>query len=641
MNTTDFLPMTKEEMDELGWPQLDVLLVSGDAYVDHHSFAAALIGRVLLNAGYKTGIIAQPDWNDPESFKVMGRPRLFCGVSAGNLDSMLAHYTAARKKRRDDAYSPGGRAGLRPNYPSIVYTQTLKRVFPGVTVVLGGIEASMRRCAHYDFWEDKIKPSILWSSKADLLIYGMGEKAVLEVADTCRSGSYDFSGIRGTARLAGMRETAFIDAKDYVSLPSYESCLKVRKAVFDLTKTVEREMNPGCGRPLLQMHGDRALLIQPPQPPLTSSEMDAVYNLPFTKMPHPSYKEEIPAWNMVKDSITVLRGCAGGCSFCSLYFHQGKFVTSRSKASVLKEVEEMTSKPFFKGVVSDLGGPTANLYGCFNGISSHCRGCRRPSCLFPQICKNFKLDATNAVELYRAVGKIKGVKHVFINSGIRMDVAVKFPFYIRELVKRHVSGHLKIAPEHLNRKVLERMRKPDSGVFRQFMEAFEKESAAAGKEQYIVPYFMSGFPGCTEYEMKFVSDFLSTRRWSLQQVQSFIPLPMTPAAAMYYTNLDYDTEKSMHVIKSKKLRQESKDLLIKACEEEKKKRLESGRADNLTERRKSGLAEKFDPSSVRRPKRSFAVARNKRGDRSASSSRSLNFSRSPGKSGNRFSNKRS
>lgn len=571
MGNTEFLPMTRKEMDDLGWPQLDVLIVTGDAYVDHHSFCAAIIGRVLLSHGYKTGIIAQPDWNNPDSFTVMGRPRLFCGVTAGNLDSMLAHYTAARKKRHDDSYSPGGRAGLRPNYPTVIYTQMLKRVFPGITVALGGVEASMRRCAHYDFWEDRIRPSILWTSKADLLMYGMGERTILEVAEKCADGSYDFSEIKGTARLAGMRETETLDRSPYVVLPSYESCLKVRKAIFDLTKAVEREMNPCCGRPLLQMHGDRALIVQPPQPPLSQEEMDEVYNLPFTKMPHPSYKEEIPAWNMVKDSITVLRGCAGGCSFCSLSFHQGKFLTSRSKESVLREIKGMVGKPFFKGVISDLGGPTANLYQCRNGVTSQCRGCRRPSCLFPQICRNIRLDASKAIDLYRAVRKTEGVKHVFINSGIRMDVAVKFPNYVREIVRNHVSGHLKVAPEHLHKKVLERMRKPEPDVFFQFVKMFEKECRDAGKEQYIVPYFMSGFPGCTEDEMQFVTEFLAKRKWSLQQVQSFIPLPMTAAAAMYYANLDYNTEKSMHVIKSRKLRQESKDLLVKACEEEREK----------------------------------------------------------------------
>lgn len=578
MDKTDFLPMTKEEMDALGWPQLDVLIVSGDAYVDHHSFAAAVIGRVLLSHGYKTGIIAQPNWNNPEAFMAMGRPRLFCGVTAGNLDSMLAHYTAARKKRHDDSYTPGGRAGMRPNYPTVVYTQMLKRVFPGITVAIGGIEASMRRCAHYDFWEDKIKPSILWKSKADVLMYGMGERSIIEIAEKCADGSYDFSEIRGTARLAGMKETELLDKTGYVQLPSYESCLKVRKAIFDLTKAVEREMNPGCGKPLMQMHGDRALIIQPPQMPLSEKEMDEVYGLPFTKMPHPSYTEEIPAWNMVKDSITILRGCAGGCSFCSLSFHQGKFLTSRSEESVIKEIDSMKDKQFFKGVISDLGGPTANLYGCRNGITAQCRGCRRPSCLYPQICKNIKLDASKAINLYRTVRKRNGIRHVFVNSGIRMDVAIKFPAYIRELVRHHVSGHLKVAPEHLHPNVLARMRKPEAETFSKFVRMFEKECKDADKEQYIVPYFMSGFPGCTENEMRMVSEFLAKRKWSLQQVQSFIPLPMTAAAAMYYANIDYVTEKSMHVIKSKKLRQESKDLLIEACKEDTEKYREEKQA---------------------------------------------------------------
>ncbi len=590
METEKFLPMTREEMDKLGWPQLDILLVTGDAYIDHHSFGVAIIGRVLLSHGYKVGIIAQPDWNDPKAFEVMGRPRFFCGVTAGNLDSILAHYTAAKKIRHDDAYTPGGRAGMRPNFPTIVYTQMLKRVFPGITVALGGIEASLRRCVHYDFWEDKIKPTILLPSKADVLMFGMGEKSILEIAEACANGSYDFSNIRGTARLLGKNDTELLNQDEYVKLPSYESCQKVRSALFDMTKMIEKEMNPYCGKPLLQMHGDRALIVNPPQFPLTTEEMDKVYNLPFTRLPHPSYKEEIPAWNMVKDSITILRGCAGGCSFCSLSFHQGKFITSRSKESILKEVKEMLANcKKHSGTITDLGGPTANLYGCKNGITKHCKGCRRPSCLYPEPCKNFKLSASEAIDLYRAVRKTEGVKHVFINSGIRMDVAIKFPNYIKELVKYHVSGHLKVAPEHLHRNVLNRMRKPDPETFYKFMQIFEDACKETNKEQYIVPYFMSGFPGCTENEMQVVSNFLSKRRWNLQQVQSFIPLPMTAAAAMYYSNIDYNTEKSMHVIKSKKLRAESKELLVNAVEEIKEERRKtSGRPVKIEKNKRFG-----------------------------------------------------
>jgi len=556
-----FLPMSKAEMENLGWKELDILIVSGDAYIDHASFGAAIIGRFLLSHGFKVGIIAQPDWKNAESFKVMGRPKLFCGVTAGNLDSMLAHYTANKKKRHDDAYTPGGLSGFRPNYPTVVYTQMLKSAFPGIPVVLGGIEASMRRTAHYDFWENKFKPSILLTSKADLLVYGMGEKAILQVAEILKSGGTDFKGIKGTARLLGAKTSQEL-SKDYNILPSYELCLKVKKKIIELTKTIEKEQNPFCGKALVQMHGKRALIVEPSQQPLSQTEIDYIYNLPFTGRPHPSYKEEIPAFTMVKDSITVLRGCAGGCSFCSLGLHQGKFIVSRSKDSIINEISKLTKRPTFKGTISDLGGPTANLYGCANGVSPKCNGCRRPSCLYPEICKFIKLKADEAINLYRLTKKQPNVKHVFINSGIRMDVAIKFPQYIRELVKHHVSGHLKVAPEHFHSDVLRKMRKPDGKVYREFSKIFEAENAKSGKEQYLIPYFISGFPGCTEDEMSFVEDFLVKRKWNLQQVQSFIPLPMTVACAMYYSGLDYLTEKTITITKSAQKKLKQKEQLL-------------------------------------------------------------------------------
>lgn len=558
----EFLPMTREEMQQLGWEQLDILIVTGDAYVDHPSFAAALIGRYLVSLGYKTGIIAQPDWKDPRSFQVMGRPRLFCGVNAGNIDSMLAHYTANKKKRHNDAYTPGNVYGKRPNLPTIVYTQILKSIFNGIPVIIGGLEASMRRAAHYDFWEDKIRPSILLNSKADLLVYGMGEKSLEEIADRIRNGVFDFSGIRGTARLLGASESKDTFERHNI-LPSYESILKVKRKLLEATKIIEKEQNPYVGKPLVQMHGDRALIMEPPQLPLITEELDHIYELPFTGLPHPSYKEPIPAFTMVKDSITILRGCSGGCSFCSIGLHQGKFLTSRSKNSILKEVKRLTERESFKGTISDLGGPTANLYGCKNGVSPKCKGCRRPSCLFPEICKNFKTNCGELIALYRAASKMAGVKHLFINSGIRMDIAIQFPQYIRELVAHHVSGHLKVAPEHFHSTVLRRMRKPDGRTFKQFIKMFEIENKKCGKSQYLVPYFISGFPGCTEDEMSFVEEFLLKRKWNLQQVQSFIPLPMTVAAAMYYSGLDYETEKPLRVVKKLSKMVKQKEQLTK------------------------------------------------------------------------------
>ncbi len=561
----DFLPMTAREMNELGWDGLDILIVSGDAYVDHPSFGPAVIGRYLLSLGYKTGIIAQPDWRDKSSFTVMGRPRLFCGVTAGNMDSMLCHYTAAKKKRHDDSYTPGNIAGKRPNFPTIVYTQMLKSVFPGIPVILGGIEASMRRAAHYDFWENKVKPTILLPSKADILVYGMGEQPIAEIAERISSGVTDYREIRGTARLLGAKESENIaenPPEGYNILPSFEFCAKNKRKFLEASKMIEKELNPYCGRGLIQMHSDRALVMEPPQIPVTQKELDKIYSLPFTGLPHPSYTEEIPAFTMVKDSVTILRGCAGGCSFCSLGLHQGKFIVSRSRDSVVNEVKKLSERPSFRGTVSDLGGPTANLYGCSNGVSPKCRGCRRPSCLYPEICKNFRLNAAEAINVYRAVRKIPGVKHVFVNSGIRMDVAIKFPLYIKELAAHHVSGHLKIAPEHFHSSVLRRMRKPDGRTFKEFIRLFESENKRLGKEQYLVPYFISGFPGCTEDEMSFVEEFLDKRRWNLQQVQSFIPLPMTAAAAMYYTGLDYETERPLSVIKSQSKRHIQKVQLL-------------------------------------------------------------------------------
>ncbi len=559
-NARNFLPMSKDEMKALGWDELDILIVSGDAYVDHPSFGAAIIGRFLQSKGFRVGILAQPDWRDVNSFTVMGRPRLFCGVTAGNLDSMLAHYTAAKKKRHDDAYTPGGSAGLRPNYPTVVYTQMIKAAFPGIPVVLGGIEASMRRSAHYDFWENKVKPSILVNSKADLLVYGMGEKPILQIAENLQNGITDFSGIRGTARLLGSKASKELEG-DYNFLPSYELCLKHKKKLFELTKQIEKELNPFCGKAMVQMHSDRALIIEPPSLPLSQSELDEIYNLPFTGLAHWAYDEPVPAWTMVKDSITIVRGCAGGCSFCSLGLHQGKFIVSRSIESVLKEIHELMRRDSFRGTVSDLGGPTANLYGCKNAVSVKCRGCRRPSCLYPEICKFMKLTAADVINLYRAVRKMAGVKHVFVNSGIRMDVAVQFPQYIKELVSHHVSGHLKVAPEHFHSDVLRRMRKPDGRVYREFARLFEQENKKTGKEQYLVPYFISGFPGCTDEEMSFVEEFLLKRKWNLQQVQSFIPLPMTAAAAMYYSGIDYNTDKPLRVIKNTSSRLKQKEQL--------------------------------------------------------------------------------
>jgi len=543
-----FLPMTRAEMAAHGWEELDVLIISGDAYIDHPSFGPAVIGRVLEADGWRVGIIAQPDWTDPQSLTVMGRPRLFCGITAGNLDSMLSNYTAARRKRREDAYSEGGKTGKRPNLATIVYAQLARRAFPKLPVIIGGIEASLRRVVHYDYWQDKLRPSILQDARANILVYGMGERAIREIARrTEREESLE--DIAGTARLLGGRESESGNFGNCVILPSLDECRADKGALIRLTRLVEREQNPFFGKRLVQFHGDRALYIEPPAEPLNSEDFDRVYELPFNRLPHPSYREPIPAFTMIRDSVTVVRGCGGGCSFCGLGLHQGRFLSSRSGDSIEREVRRMAKSSTFKGTVSDLGGPTANLYGCRNGIRETCRKCRRASCLFPALCPHLEIDAEAAIRLMRRIRALDQVKHVFIQSGIRMDVALQMPQYIRELARHHTSGHLKVAPEHLHPVVLRRMRKPGPECFERFRKLFEKESREAGREQYLVPYFISNFPGSTPGEMKTVEDFVRRERWKLQQVQDFIPLPMTPAAAMYYSGLDYETEAPMHVVR--------------------------------------------------------------------------------------------
>jgi uncharacterized radical SAM protein YgiQ len=544
-STAQFLPVSRADLTARGWDELDVLLITGDAYIDHPSFGAAVIGRALEADGFRVGIIAQPDWRNPESLKVMGRPRLFCGVTAGNLDSMVSNYTAARHKRCEDDYTEDGVTGRRPNHAAVVYSQLCRRAFPGVPIVLGGVEASLRRVAHYDYWSDGFKPSILLDAKADLLVFGMGEHAAREIAQRLAAGR-DLSGIRGTARLLGAKATAATDFSKHLELPSWEALQQDKNLIIPITKIVEREQSPFNGRPMVQRHGDRAVVIESPSFPLKSAEMDALYDLPFVRRPHPMYRKTIPAFTMIKDSVTVVRGCPAGCTFCGIGVHQGKFLTSRSEQSVMKEIQQMTEEPDFRGTISDLGGPTANLYGCENDVEDACKVCRRPSCLHPTICSKFHVESDPAIQLMRAARQAEGVKHVHIQSGIRMDVAFRTPEYLRELIHHHVSGHLKVAPEHLHADVLKRMRKP-AGLFERFQDMFREESQAAGKEQYLTPYFISSFPGCGDKEMGVVEKFLKKENWNLQQVQDFIPLPLMPATAMYVTGLDYDTGKPITV----------------------------------------------------------------------------------------------
>jgi uncharacterized radical SAM protein YgiQ len=552
--------MTRAEMEARGWSELDVLIITGDAYVDHPSFGAAMIGRVLEAEGLRVGIIAQPDWTKVESIQVMGAPRLFVGVTAGNLDSMLSNYTAARHKRKEDVYSEGGKPGKRPNHAAVVYSQMSRQAFPGVPVVLGGMEASMRRVAHYDYWEDKLRPSILADAKADILVYGMGELASREIVARLSEGNKDLSGIRGTALLLGAKATEAADLSDCLILPSWEDLQADKTLLLRLTKVVEAQQTPYCGKRLVQMHGRRAVVMEPPAMPVDGPDLDALYELPFQRLAHPSYREAVPGFASIKDSIIVSRGCAGGCTFCGLGFHQGKFLSSRSVDSVLKEIRKLTETSTFKGTISDLGGPTANLYGVKNGHVDACKSCHRPSCLWPSICPHFGIDEQPGLNLLKSAREQPGVKHVFVQSGIRMDVALRTPNYLKELVQNHVSGHMKVAPEHMHPDVLRRMRKP-AGDFPAFMEKFFELSEEAHKEQYLVPYFISSFPGCTEKEMGAVEQFLRKERWNLQQVQDFIPLPMTGSAAMYVTGLDINTEQPIPVARNAGDRERQKRML--------------------------------------------------------------------------------
>lgn len=527
------LPMTRQEMQRLGWEELDILLVSGDAYVDHPSFGAPLLGRWLVAHGYRVGIVAQPRWTSTEDIVAMGRPKLFAGVTAGALDSMLAHYTAFRKKRHDDAYTPGGQCGARPNRAAIVYSSLVKQAFPKLPIVLGGIEASLRRITHYDFWTEKLRRSILLDAKADVILYGMAERGILQVADRLRDGqSLVDPALSGAAY---MGEAAAIPAgSPVVQLPSHEQMLETPAKLMDATLAVEQQVHHGNTWAVQPVEG-RSLILTPLQP-LTTEELDQLYAMPFKREPHPSYTQPIPAADMIRFSMNSHRGCGGGCSFCALAIHQGRTIRSRSKASLLKEAQELTRHPKFAGSISDVGGPSANMWQAF--CDDDPARCQRASCLAPTVCPHFVVDQMKTLDLLREMQKLPKVKHVRIASGIRHDLALKDPKYVSALVREFVGGQLKIAPEHLTDSVLRLMRKPGRRVFEQFLDMFDRECHAAGKEQYVIPYLMSAFPGCTDRDMLELGAWLKKRGWKPQQVQCFIPLPGTVAAAMYYAGID-------------------------------------------------------------------------------------------------------
>lgn len=563
----EFLPMSRAEMDALGWDELDVLLVSGDAYVDHPAFGVPLLGRWLTAHGFRVGIVAQPRWDTLEDVQRLGRPRLFAGVGAGALDSMLAHYTAFRKLRRDDAYTPGGSAGARPNRACIVYANLLRRAFPGLFVALGGIEASLRRIAHYDFWTDKIRRSVLLDSKADLLLYGMAERGILELArvlaqqvdqdDTSASPSSPSSpsdanrlDVRALLRIPGAafvcRPEELPPLPSPLELPSHETVLASPEALLQATALLEQHVHQGRDTALHRI-GNRLLVLNPPAAPLPEADMDALYDLPFARRAHPSYTKPIPAAEMIASSITTHRGCGGGCSFCSLALHQGRRISSRSKRSILEEVSRMSAAPNWKGVISDVGGPSANMWraacalekeGGKTGREEKPGVCRRASCLHPTICRHFRVDQRAILAMLDEVAQLPKVRHVRVASGVRYDLLLQDPQAADHLIRRFVGGQLKLAPEHASDKVLHLMRKPGFKVFEQFLKLFQSQSAQADKQQFVVPYLMSAFPGCTAQDMAALADWLRRKGWRPQQVQCFVPTPGTMATAMYHAGKD-------------------------------------------------------------------------------------------------------
>lgn len=549
---TDFLPTTKKEVELRGWDQLDVILFSGDAYVDHPSFGAAVIGRVLESKGFKVAIVPQPDWHgDFRDFKKLGRPRLCFAVSPGAMDSMVNRYTANRRKRHDDAYSPDSRHDMRPDYPSIVYTQILKRLFPDVPVILGGIEASMRRLTHYDYWQDKLKKCILCESGADMILYGMGEKNTVAVCQALAEGRAisDIRDIPQTVFLCKEKDIPGGITDNDIVLHSHEECLRNKKFEAENFRHIEEESNKMHAQRILQSVDGLYTVVNPPYPPMTTDELDAAFDLPYTRLPHPKYRgKTIPAYEMIKFSITLHRGCFGGCAFCTISAHQGKFVVCRSKASIMREVRQVVSMPGFKGYISDLGGPSANMYGMHGRNLKACEHCKRPSCINPEICPNLMTDHSKLLEIYHAVDALPEVKKSFIGSGVRYDLLLHrgndeasnkaAEQYTRELIVRHVSGRLKVAPEHTSDRVLKLMRKPSFKEFYEFKRIFDRINREENLHEQIIPYFISSHPGCHEEDMAELAVLTKDLDFHLEQVQDFTPTPMTVSTETWYSGYD-------------------------------------------------------------------------------------------------------
>lgn len=559
-----FLPMTRAEMDDLGWDSCDIILVTGDAYIDHPSFGMAIIGRLLESQGFRVGIISQPDWRDPTDFRRLGKPNLFYGVTSGNMDSMVNRYTSDRRLRHNDSYTPEGEGGKRPDRAVIVYAQRCREAFPDSFIVLGGIEASLRRIAHYDYWSDKIRRSILLDAKADLLLYGNAERALVEVTHRiAKKGSdQNFSDINGLAFIqhstpSGWTEASADDLEDpnegrqritsksnndlvVIRLPSYEQVAQDPEAYARASRVLHRESNPGNARPLTQKHGNKDVWLTIPPVPLTTSEMDGVYDLPFARAPHPSYgNKKIPAWEMIRHSVTIMRGCFGGCSFCSITEHEGRIIQSRSEKSILKEIETIRDKTEgFTGIISDIGGPTANMYRMRCKDEETEAVCRRPSCVYPDICKNLDTSHDPLIQLYRKAREIKGIKKIMVASGVRYDLAVKSPSYIRELVEHHVGGYLKIAPEHTESGPLSKMMKPGIGSYDRFKQLFDAAARAAKKDYFLIPYFIAAHPGTTNEDMMNLAIWLKRNKYRADQVQTFLPSPMALSTAMYHSGVN-------------------------------------------------------------------------------------------------------
>ena len=557
-----FAPTTAAEMAALGWDAVDVVFVTGDAYIDHPSFAMAILHRVLAAAGFRVAILSQPAWNNCDPWRQFGRPRLFFAVSAGNMDSLINHYTANKKVRNDDAYSPGGRIGLRPDRATLVYAQRCREAFGGVPVIAGGVEASLRRLAHYDYWSDTVKRSILLDCKADLLVYGMGETNIVEIARRFRDGKTvkEMRDLRGVAYALGAKETTeFLSSHDselrtpnsaLQLIPSFEVISQDKWQFAEATRIIHHNTNPHNAVTLVQMHDRQAVVQTPPALPLTEAQMDEYYGLPYTRRPHPSYTEPIPAHQMIKDSVTILRGCFGGCTFCSITAHQGRIIQSRSSKSVMDEVEKLAADPDFKGIISDIGGATANMYTMKCTRPEVEAKCRRLSCVHPTICKLMGTDHGPLIQLMKAVREVPGIRKVLVSSGIRMDLAQLSPEYVSELAEHHTGGRLKVAPEHTSPAVLEAMKKPSIDNFGIFAEQFHEASAAAGKpKQQIIPYFIASHPGSNLNEMIDLALYLKRSGYRPDQVQDFIPAPFDIATCMYYTGLDPFTKKEIHIAK--------------------------------------------------------------------------------------------